>query len=116
MYNRLGLNDVAPQWLNLPFAVYMKRATAERDEAFQAEVQDIIANVHGWIVLYELDDQLSRFWGISGTPSVMIIDAHGKVVLPFTLLPYQRVDGQVQPPSGLVKALRAALTAALNGR
>lgn len=109
LYNRLGLTDIAPQWLAVPFDASMKRATAGRDEAFQAEVQDIRTNVHGWIVVCELNLQLSRFWGITGGPSVMIIDAHGKVVLPFTLLPYQHVNGILQAPPNLVSALQNVL-------
>ena len=115
LYNRLGLANIAPQWFAIPFDVYMARATAGRDEDFQTEIQDIRTNVNGWSVFYELDNQLSHFWGISGKPSIMVVDAHVKVVLPFTLIPYQRVNGEYQAPPNLVEPLRSVLKAALEG-
>lgn len=48
-------------------------------------------------VVFDRDYRLTRFWQLLGWPTVMIIDANGRVAFPCTFYPVNQVTGEPVP-------------------
>lgn len=89
---RLGLDEERPEAFGLSLEDYLADAR-ERDPT-QAVLEHFHTHPTEWMVLFDRDIRLNRLWHIYGLPTIMIIDADGRVVLPCVFYPINRITGE----------------------
>jgi len=92
---------------SLPFADFLIEATAL--EASLACPSGHRAGPSRWIAITDIGAKLSTLWGIPATPSILILDARGTVLLPPVVLPIHRASGTATIDPRVYETLRRIL-------
>jgi len=114
-YRLIGLDAEHPEWFDIPFDEYMKKAREGRDADRDALIADVATHAKGWTILLDADSRLRVLWAVPVYPSIMVLDADGTVLLPFTSYPRNYLDGEWHVHPGAIDQLREILAAATGG-
>ncbi len=115
IYNRTGLGAFYPEWFSLPLEEYATRCVEQQAVGLTALVGEIRQKAPEWTTLWDADSELTRFWAVTTSGAVWILDGEGKVLLPFTLYPTEQSDGlRVHPQAA--EALRQILREATSSQ
>ncbi|MBN1858589.1 hypothetical protein JW848_05220 [Candidatus Bipolaricaulota bacterium] len=80
-----------------------------------AALQQRAIDREGWTVLVDWDYRLAESWLVYGSPSVMVIDAEGRVVLPSSFFPLDHSDGCQRVHPQCLDVLRRLVGSAVDG-
>ena len=106
---RLGLYEMQPDFALLSEADFVAQGSTYREELIQVFRSDLQVAGTRWTGLLDFDLRLTRFWGIVGLPSVMIMDGDGEVLFPSTIFPVRTVGGTPKIHPGALDELRRIL-------
>ena len=80
---QLGLDETMPEWYGGTLEEYLERLPDYRQQLF-----DLLEETPcEWEILLDEDSQLSYKWTLFASPTLFILDAEGRVVLPCSIVP-----------------------------
>jgi len=80
---QLGLDETMPEWYGGTLEKYLERLPDYRQQLF-----DLLEETPcEWRILLDEDGQLSYKWTLFASPTLFILDAEGRVVLPCSIVP-----------------------------
>jgi len=106
---RLGLYEMQPNFAVLPEADFVAQGRSYREELIDVFRSDLQVAGSRWTGVLDVDLHLTRFWGIVGLPSIMIVNGNGKVLFPSTIVPIRTVASTPEIRSGVLDELRRIL-------
>jgi hypothetical protein len=116
LFDAAGIAWMYPEWYELSLEEYMDAVTEFRDQGQEQAISEIRPFVDaGWRLALDPGHQLGILWGVRFSPSILVLDRHGRVALPFTLYPTNSSTGEYRVHPGAQDALRQILLEVAEG-